>query len=328
VTEQAFIMRREASWKAFESFVSGSAKEIRAAADSFPLQFRELTQDLNTARSHGFDSAIVERLNILVNEGNQILYGQHDWSFKIAVNYLFNILPRKIRSQWRGFLSCLLLFYGLAIFSALVCIRFPDFVYELMSKYQAESLEEMYDPSSDYFLTPRDVESDADMFGYYIYNNVSITFRTFAGGIFAGIGSLFFLVFNAIYLGIVAGHIINKGFAITFFPFIIGHSSFELTAIILGAQAGLILGYRFFVPKGLSRASAIREAGKDALPLISGAALMDVVAAVIEAFWSSRFTLPLPLRLGAGLIFWILLFCYLMFAGRGKAAPSAKGADK
>ncbi|GHV65843.1 hypothetical protein AGMMS49587_20470 [Spirochaetia bacterium] len=104
----------------------------------------------------------------------------------------------------------------------------------------------------------------------------------------------------------------------TFFPFIIGHCSFELTAIILSAQGGLLLGYRFFITRGLSRGASLRTAGKEALPLISGAALMLVVAAVIEAFWSSRYALGEALRYGVGISLWVLLLLYFLFAGRGK----------
>jgi uncharacterized membrane protein SpoIIM required for sporulation len=174
----------------------------------------------------------------------------------------------------------------------------------------------MYNPASDYFLVPRDVGSDADMFGYYIYNNISIAFRIFAGGILAGVGSLLLLCVNAVFLGTAAGHIINNGFGGTFFPFIVAHSSFELTAILLSAQGGLILGYRLFVTGGLGRAASLRRAGRDALPLITGSALLLVIAAAVEAFWSSRHTLPLPLRLGAGAACWVLLSAYFLFAGR------------
>jgi uncharacterized membrane protein SpoIIM required for sporulation len=199
-------------------------------------------------------------------------------------------------------------------------VRFPGFVTELVSESQIADIEAMYDPAGEHFLVPRDVGSDADMFGYYIYNNISIAFRTFAGGILAGIGSLFLLCVNGVFLGVVSGHIINSGMAGTFFPFVIGHSSFELNAIVFSAQAGLLLGYRFFVPKGLSRGAAVREAGKDALPIIAGSALMLLAAAAIEAFWSSRHQLPLTLRLGAGISGWVLLLVYFLFAGRNNNA--------
>jgi uncharacterized membrane protein SpoIIM required for sporulation len=316
VTEQSFVRRREAFWTDFELLVNGSRREIRPRAADFPRRFREITQDLNIARAHGFDPAVIEKLNRLVLEGNQLLYGQHEWPLRYPAEFVLRVFPRKVRSRWRGLGAMLLLFYGLAFFFGILCVRFPDLVYELMSETQAAALEEMYDPSSGHFLVPRDVGSDADMFGYYIYNNISIAFRTFAGGILAGFGSLLLLCVNAVFLGTAAGHIVNCGFGNTFFPFIMAHSSFELTAVILSAQGGLILGYRFFVTGGLSRTAALRHAGRDALPLITGSALLLVIAAAVEAFWSSKHTLPLPIRLGAGAACWVLLLGYFLFAGR------------
>jgi uncharacterized membrane protein SpoIIM required for sporulation len=316
VTEQAFVRRRESAWKEFGGLVTGKNRQIKANAPLFVWRFRELTQDLNTARAHGFDPEIVERLNILVNEGNHILYGQREWSLKAPARFILQTFPRKVRSQWRGILAVFLLFYGLAFFFGFLCVRFPGLAGELISEYQLTTIEEMYDPESEYFLTPRDAGSDADMFGFYIYNNISIAFRTFAGGILMGIGSLLMLCLNAVYLGTVTGHIITAGYGKPFFSFIIGHSGFELTAIIFSAYAGLLLGYRFFVTRGLCRGESIRQAGKDALPVIAGSALMLAVAAVIEAFWSSRHEFPLPLRIGAGAGTWILLLLYFLFAGR------------
>jgi uncharacterized membrane protein SpoIIM required for sporulation len=318
VTEKAFIQRREAAWKEFELLAGGDRKEIRRGAARFPRAFRELTQDLNTARAHGFDTVIIERLNTLVNEGNQILYGQHEWSFGVFAGFILRTFPQKVRTQWRGLGAVSLLFYGIVFFSGFLCVRYPDFAGEILPESQAESIAEMYDPSSDHFLKPRDVGGDADMFGYYIYNNISLAFQTFAGGIVAGIGSLFILCFNGLILGAAAGHIINLGFGETFFPFIIGHGSFELSAIIISAYAGLLLGFRFFIPRGLSRSAALRGAAKDALPLVTGSALLLVIAAIVEAFWSSRHPLPMELRLGAGALGWLLLALYFLLAGHGR----------
>jgi uncharacterized membrane protein SpoIIM required for sporulation len=329
MTERAFVRRREAFWTDFELLARGGRKETGPRAADFPRRFREITQDLNIARAHGFDPAVVEKLNRLVLEGNQILYGRHEWPLKGAAEFMLRVFPRKVRARRRGLGALFLLFYGLAFFFGLLCVRFPDLVPELMGGSETSMLEEMYDPLSGHFLVPRDVSSDADMFGYYIYNNISIAFRIFAGGILAGIGSLFFLCVNAVFMGTAAGHLVNKGFGGTFFPFILAHSSFELTAIILSAQGGLILGYRLFITGGLSRAASLRRAGRDALPLITGSALLLVIAAAVEAFWSSRHTLPLPLRLGTGAGCWALLLAYFLFAGRdgGRSGGMDAGRD-
>jgi len=316
VTQQVFVFQREKFWNEFEALVRSRKSNLRKKASWFPQGYRELTQDLNTAKAHGFDPFIIERLNSLVLEGSQILYASRSLSLKAISDFVLRTFPQAVRSQWRSFAAALLLFYGLAFFFGFLCVRNHSMVFMLLGEDTIQSLEEMYDPESIHYLEPRDVSSDADMFGFYIYNNISIAFRTFAGGILGGIGSIVLLCFNGAFLGIAAAHLINAGFGETFFPFVIGHGSFELTAICLSAQAGLLLGYRFFVTKGLSRSDSVKLAGKTALPIIAGSACMLVIAACVEAFWSSRFQVPLQLRYGAGIAGWVLLGLYFIFAGR------------
>ena len=323
MTQRNFIAKREQDWKELERLLTGSDRKgifirqrIRERAAWFPEAFRQLTGDLNTARSNGYDPALIERLNRLTLEGNQILYGSKPFSLNAFSAFFFGTFPRSVRAQWKSFCACFLIFFGLAIFTALLCVRFPGFVYELMSPWETMHLEDMYNPESPYYLEPREVSTDADMFGFYIYNNISLAFVTFAGGLLAGIGSFFILAFNGIFIGAVTGHIINCGYSGTFFSFVIGHSAFELTAIILSAQAGFLLGYRLFITRGLSRGASLREAGKTAIPLISGSTIMLVIAAVIEAFWSSRHELGETIRIAAGSFAAFLVLIYFVFTGR------------
>jgi uncharacterized membrane protein SpoIIM required for sporulation len=316
VTQGSFTGRRERDWQELERVIAGGPALLKEKAAWFPQALRKLTGDLNTARSNGFDPSLIDRLNRLTMEGNQLLYDREPFSPRVFFGFILEAFPRAVRARWRSFWACFLIFYGLALFFAFVCIRFPDFVFELMSSRETAALEAMYDPGGPYYLKPREVKTDADMFGYYIYNNIGIAFRTFGGGLLAGIGSVLLLAFNGIFIGAAAAHIINKGFQDTFFSFIIGHSAFELTAIILSAQGGLMLGYRLFVTRGLTRGESLREAGKTALPIIAGSALMLVIAAVIEAFWSSRHEIPQTIRYGTGAALIVLVILYFTCAGR------------
>ena len=162
----------------------------------------------------------------------------------------------------------------------------------------------MYGDDAQKLGRKREAGDDAIMFGFYIWNNVRIGFQTFAGGILFGLGALFYLLFNGLYIGTVTGYVVHAGFATNFFSFTSGHSAFELTAIALCGAAGLRLGYGLVAPGRLRRGDALRLAAREAMPLVIGAACMLVLAAAIEAFWSPRTEIPPPVKYAVGGVLW------------------------
>jgi uncharacterized membrane protein SpoIIM required for sporulation len=157
------------------------------------------------------------------------------------------------------------------------------------------------------------------MFGFYIWNNVRIGFQTFAGGLLAGVGSVWFLASNGVIIGSVAGYLTQVGYAATFWSFVAGHSSLELLAIVLSGAAGLRLGLAVIAPGKRSRKSALVAAAKPAVRIMYGAAIMFFAAAFVEAFWSPHTALPPTLKIALGLAGWALLLAYFLFAGRHAA---------
>ena len=153
------------------------------------------------------------------------------------------------------------------------------------------------------------------MFCHYIRNNVGIDFRTFAGGMAAGLGTLFFLLFNGVYMGAAAGYVNHAGNPEAFWTFVSGHAPFELSGMVVAGMAGMRLGLALLHPGRLPRVRALAEAAKQALPLILGAALLTTLAAVVEGFWSAQL-LPSGLKYGVGVAGWVLLLGYFGLAGR------------
>ena len=179
-------------------------------------------------------------------------------------------------------------------------------------------MEWMYNPDNRKIGRDRERSSETDfvMFGYYIYNNIGIGFRTFAGGMLMGLGTLLLLLFNGIVIGGVAGHLTRVGYSETFWPFVSGHGAFELTAIVICGAAGLMLGRALIAPGQQRRTQALTSIAPEALKLVMGGAAMLLCAAFIEAFWSSSLFTPAIKYTGAAML-WMLVAGYLVFAGRG-----------
>ena len=315
--QQDFEALHTPQWRLMEN---GLADNSTASAE-FPQQYRALCQQLAVAKNRRYSSLLIERLNALVLRCHHRLYSGDIRRRAIWLRFFVADFPRAIHNNRFLIGIATLLFLSSAIAMGLCCYFDDSLIYSVMSPVQVRQLESMYDPTLRALGRPRQSDSDLMMFGYYIKNNIGISFRTFAGGLIYGIGALFFILFNGVMLGAASGFVARQGFAETFFPFVIGHGAFELTALILSGAAGLRLGQALIDPGRFSRAHALRLAGQETGTLMIGVALMLTVAAFLEAFWSSSATQPIATKLGVGAMLWLLVLVYLFGAGKLRDTP-------
>ena len=286
-----------------------------APVAELPALYRHVCNDLALARDRQLSTALVGELNELALRGHQLLYQARTGRSASLAAFLVSDFPRAVRREWRLVLLCHVLFYSLALGIGALAYRSPDLIYSFIDEPGVERMERMYEPDHGLVTKGRGAEEDAAMFGFYIWNNVSIAFRTFASGLAFGVGTLASLAYNALDFGLIAGHLIRKGAAQPFLGFVIAHGAFELTAMLLSGVAGMRLGLALVAPGPRTRLAALRAAARESLPTIAGAALMLVIAAGIEAFWSPR-RLPAALKFGVGASLWLLVATWLGVAGR------------
>jgi len=103
--------------------------------------------------------------------------------------------PRLVREEWRLLCVCLFGFWGVGALIALWISLQPEIIYSFSDPKQLEQYRSMYQPAQ--MNTGRGAQGDLAMFGMYIWNNVSIGFRTFAGGVFGGIPAIISLCLMA-----------------------------------------------------------------------------------------------------------------------------------
>jgi uncharacterized membrane protein SpoIIM required for sporulation len=188
-------------------------------------------------------------------------------------------------------------------------------VHGVFEPQQVAMFESMYEPGD--ARLGRQSGDDLAMFGFYVYNNVSIGFRTFAAGLLAGIGSAFVLAFNGVMIGTVAGHLQQIGYGDPFWRFVSGHSALELTAIVIAGGGGLQLGLRLIVPGNRRRRDALVEGGRRGGLLCLGVFAMLLLAAFVEAFWSSIGWMPASVKYAVGGALWLLVLLWLWRGGSG-----------
>lgn len=315
--QQDFERQYKDIWDSFEERVS--LKTRAEEWPSLPSSYQQISNHLALAKKRRYSADLISRLNALVSEGHKQLYRDLP---RAKANFLFYLVagfPLTVRKNASFVFSALALFYlpGFVFFA--LCYFNHDLIYSLMDYAQVQQFESMYEPGAKSLGRERESDTDFAMFGFYIYNNIGISFQCFASGILFCVGSIFFLIYNGIFIGAAAGHISQVGFTDTFFPFVVGHGSFELTAIALSGAAGLKLGWALLSPGPYSRLYALKLAASEAIIIVYGTTVMLFIAAFIEAFWSSSSLLPISVKYAVGGLLWLLVIYYLVMAGRSRA---------
>ena len=324
--QELFEARYQAEWAEFDQWlnVDAGGNAVRDKPGSvqnfppseFPQRYRQLARHLALARDRQYGGELIARLERLILAGHQLLYGaSHNRSGGVLL-FIRYTYPQLVRAHWRSVLVATLCLFGPLAAIAIAIQFMPDVAYIFMSANDLANAQQMYDPANRKLGAGRDVTSDVQMWGMYVWNNVRIGFQCFAGGLLFGVGAIFFMIFNGVSIGVVTGHLTQLGYIETFWGFVAGHSALELGGIVLCGAAGLQLGYALISPGRKTRLESLKASTPDAVGILYGAATMIFLAAFIEGFWSASRLPPVEVKYAVGILLWVLMIAYFVFSGR------------
>lgn len=306
-------------WEEYEQTVNALEKNAQGLDVSrLPKMFREICTDLALARHRMYGMPMNERLNMLVIRGHKIIHRRAGGTWGKLLRFIAVDFPVAVRAEWRLLIVATLSFVLPLAGVAMAGFYWSDFswVEAVLGADMMSQLDLMYGSEEDQIANLREeYGSNFMMFCHYIWNNIGIDFRIFAGGILACLVTLFFLIYNGVFFGAVIAYIHVACSKEAFYTFVAGHSSFELIAMVIAGMAGLRIGLGILHPGRKTIGRSLMDAGKKSLPLIYGAALMTFVAAAIEGFWSARALAPM-VKYATGISLWVIVIFYLAFSGR------------
>lgn len=264
-----------------------SSNELRA----FPGYFRKLCDHLNYAKEQQLSNKIILFLNELVGRSHQVLYQKNMSRMGNLGRYFFRDIPELLRKAWAYILISAFLFIGSFSLTFLFTAKNPEFAQRVIDQQTLTLFEEMY--AEDIF-EDKSLSSRFSGAAYYIQHNTSIAYLSFAAGVFLGIGSLYFLLFNGLFLGAIAGYVHNTGGSLNFWSFVTAHSAFELSGLIIAGAAGLLLGWTIIHPGLKKRKTMLLEQIPQIVGILIPSSFFLFCAAIIE---SSISPLPVSLQL-------------------------------
>ncbi|MCH8830788.1 MAG: stage II sporulation protein M, partial [Planctomycetes bacterium] len=294
MNKREFVRLREPSWRRFDELVDRLGRRaLRKAAsghvNEYSRLFRELANDLATVRSRGWGQDLETYLNQIVARGHGAFYSAPPGGFRQVFEFLAVGFPKLFRANIRYFIVASVLFFGSGAISWVVIQNNPDLANRIIPEAQLQQIQASYSKKRGGWEASKSDkfgEQGTFMTGFYIRNNIGIAFACYARGVLLGIGTVYTLLFNGIFIGAVGGYIIARADPELFLSFVVTHGAFELTAIAISGAGGLMLGHTLLHPGRRTRIEALRERGIDSVKMVAGAGVMLLIAAVIEGFWS------------------------------------------
>ncbi len=309
-----FVAARRARWERLEALLGGRLRTA-AAWSELASGYRSLCADLSRAQSLDLPTDVVSYLDDLAGRAhNQLYAGRGGGGLAGLFRLVLADFPRELRAHWPWFLAANLFFYGPFVLGGLAAFFDARFATSVLPEAMLAQMEEMY--SSE--VGRENPGEDAAMAGFYVMNNVGIALRCFVTGAFAGLGSIFFLVYNGLVLGVVEGYLWRVGRGWNLLTFTAGHTPWELTGVVVAGTAGLRLGWSLVVTNGLTRAGSVRAAAPALYRLVVGTTFLLLVAALIEGFWSASPIVPGVVKVAFGALQVVVVVVWLVAGGRGR----------
>ena len=323
--QDEFVAARERDWSELEQLLSaaGGMRKLPPASISRAASiYRAVSSDLMRAQAAGYSPDVIALLDGLAARAHNTLYSAPPYRLRAVWELIAGDFPSTLRRHGSFFALAIALFVLPGAVGFTGALRSRAFALRILSPDMVDEMEKAY---AEGFGKGREAGVNTGMAGFYVYNNVGIAFTCFATGVFFGLGSIFYLVYNGLVIGAVMGLVTAAGHGRNILTFTCTHGAFELTAIVIAGTAGLVMGYSLVNTRGRTRFGSLRAHTRDIAYLVLGAALMLLVAAGLEAFWSPS-GLPDRVKWGGAVVAYLLVICYLTFAGRGAARrPQPEG---
>ena len=291
---------------------------------SFVEAYREVATDLARLRTadRGRGGDAVFTLSRLVSAGHNLLYRRPSQGIVRMARFIAYDVPREVRRSWRHVAVASALLFVPAIATIVAIVRTPSLAERMLPPGMIERAEDgrqRGNTGADYLPNGED-EKGSVLSAFLMTNNIRVSLVAFAGGITAGVLTVYALVFNGIAaIGAGVGLYITRGIGGQILGFVAAHGVLELSAICIAGAAGLLLATGMLVPGDRTRREALALNGARALHLVACVVIFLILAGIIEGNISPS-KLPDSAKYATAVITAVGMVWYLSL---GRGAPEA-----
>lgn len=293
--------------------------------ERFYYLFQRASADLARMRTFSGQMELRRYLEGLVARAYIELHGERDTAHRFSFwRWLMRSWPQAFRRQWWSFVAAVLItligasagaFWIAVDRENLMLMLPPQFSHLLEDPSERVRKEESADTSAGDPLGGRKLAFAGEL----MLNNIKVALNALALGALYGVGTVAILFYNGVILGATAWDYVAAGESRFLVGWLLPHGVPELTAIFMGAQAGLVIA-RAVIGWGSDRGlmGRLRAVRGDVCTLAGGMALMLVWAGLVEAFLSQYHepVISYGAKTAFGAAELVLLVAFFGFCGR------------
>ncbi|ADU32467.1 stage II sporulation protein M [Evansella cellulosilytica] len=277
-----FVQQHREDWKELEQMITTLHKKRKRVTGDHIERFHQLyqktTQHLSYSQTYFKDEEVTEYLNGLVSKSHNLLYKDQLTSVK-QIHYFFTQkFIRLLTEQWKFVIAAMILFTLGGLGSFFAVLSDPLHLYTVLPAEIAQGV----DPEQ--LGANHDTIDPSLMSASIMTNNIQVAILAFAGGITFGLLTVYILIYNGIIVGALAALFWHYGMTYEFWAYIVPHGMIELAAIFIAGGAGLLMGYKLFVPGNYSRSYQLKVQAKRSVQLLIGTIPIFIIAGLIEGF--------------------------------------------
>lgn len=277
-----FVKQHRNEWKRLENLMTTLHKRRRSITSPNITEFHRLyqkaSQNLSYSQTYYPNEEVTVYLNGLVSKSHNLLYKDQSTSIS-QIRYFFSTkFIGLLLEQWKFVIIAMILFTLGGLGSFFSVINDPQHIYSILPPEIAQGVDpEGLGQGTDSVDSPL-------MSATIMTNNIQVAILAFAGGITFGLLTVYLLIYNGILVGALAALFWHYDKSYDFWAYIVPHGMIELTAIFIAGGAGLLMGYKLFVPGQFSRGYQLKEQAKRSVQLLLGTIPLFVIAGIIEGF--------------------------------------------
>ncbi len=322
-----WLEKRQSHWKRLERLLDqardqGLKSLTRLELQELGLLYRQAAADLSALREDPSGKSYARTLNLLLARAHNTIYSGQKSSAKGILHFYRNTYPRIFRRNLALINAAFLLFVAGALAGMLLSLTRPDYMHLFLGPHMMETIER-HKMWTDSVVSVSPLASSAIM-----TNNISVSFVAFAGGITAGLFTVYSMVYNGVMIGVIGTACWLQGMSLPLWSFVAPHGVLELPAIFIAGGAGLRIAQGLLFPGLLSRRDSLAKAGGEAVRLLMGTVPVLIVAGCIEGFISPSPAIPWQWKFALAGAIAFIFFSYLFFCARGDHALTARMNDE